>query len=335
MNTRIEILTLIAQTEQALEHIGVSKRMRLEYRREGFRKIRQYLEKRKQKYYVAKDVERFVTASYGQYKKKKLNKIKFYRIRKSAAMLEEYYRNGKLEWRSLPDLNYRAFPKQFQNFVSDYEVKMQATGVLSTSTIIGYKYDIYHLLNYLGDRGHSDFSRITLKMISDFVSAISKTHPNSMKGLLAALRSFAKYLNHSRQSPVDILPALQGIPARHKKIFPGFTWGEANRIVDSIDTSTANGKRDYAMLLLAKNTSLRGIDIVNLKFNELDWHSNKIVIAQRKTSVPLVLPLEPDVGNAIADYIINARPQISSPYIFLKSNHPFTKMDSRSRNDHD
>lgn len=80
-----------------------------------------------------------------------------------------------------------------------------------------------------------------------------------------------------------------------------------------MDKETAIGKRDYGILLLAKKTGLRSVDIVNLQFNNIDWKNDEIHIIQHKTNRPLILPLEPDVGNAIYDYILHGRPVAESP----------------------
>ena len=90
-----------------------------------------------------------------------------------------------------------------------------------------------------------------------------------------------------------------------------------------------SGKRNYAMLLLALRTGLRSIDIVNLKLGDIQWKRNTIEIVQAKTGTPLVLPLLTDVGNAIADYILNGRPDSQQPYIFLRTQAPYRKLSGQ------
>ena len=47
---------------------------------------------------------------------------------------------------------------------------------------------------------------------------------------------------------------------------------------------------------------------------------------QHKTCKQLILPLTADVGNAIADYILNGRPESNSSFIFLKDRRPYEKL---------
>ena len=79
-------------------------------------------------------------------------------------------------------------------------------------------------------------------------------------------------------------------------------------------------------LLLADNTGLRAIDVAGLQFDNIDWNKDKIRIVQHKTGRPLILPLDTPVGNAIADYILNGRPEYDSPYLFLSMIRPFRPM---------
>jgi len=80
--------------------------------------------------------------------------------------------------------------------------------------------------------------------------------------------------------------------------------------------------RNKAIVTLSLLTGIRAVDIVNLKVSDIDWVSDVICISQSKTNEPLVLPLLPVMGNAIAEYIVNERPKTDSPYVFLSCNAP-------------
>ncbi|WP_427854399.1 tyrosine-type recombinase/integrase [Desulfosporosinus metallidurans] len=79
-------------------------------------------------------------------------------------------------------------------------------------------------------------------------------------------------------------------------------------------------------------TGLRSGDIVKLQFINIDWKNDEIHIIQRKTNRPLILPLEPNVGNAIYDYVLHGRPVADSPYIFLRTRPPHKKLCNSSLN---
>ncbi|MCL1879683.1 MAG: tyrosine-type recombinase/integrase [Actinomycetia bacterium] len=107
-----------------------------------------------------------------------------------------------------------------------------------------------------------------------------------------------------------------------RKALPCLTEDEVSGLLGAIGTSTAKGKRDNAIVRLALGTGLRNCDIVALTLDDISWRADEIRLAQGKTSEPLALPLLPDVGNAIADYILNARPESEDRRIFLHVKSP-------------
>lgn len=104
---------------------------------------------------------------------------------------------------------------------------------------------------------------------------------------------------------------------KESKLPSTFTEEETRRILKSIDRSSTVGKRDYAILLCISVYGWRSSDVCNLKISDIDWGNNKISFIQQKTNVPAEFPLHPVVGNAIVDYITNARPNSDSGNVFL------------------
>src|SRR2546430_10584100 len=95
------------------------------------------------------------------------------------------------------------------------------------------------------------------------------------------------------------------------------------RLLGAVDRSSAKGKRDYAILLLACRLGFRAGDIRTLKLDNLRWAESTIEITQAKTSTPLTLPLTSEVGEALIDYLKSGRPQTTHREVFLKVNPPF------------
>ena len=55
---------------------------------------------------------------------------------------------------------------------------------------------------------------------------------------------------------------------------------------------------------------------MNLKFNALTGMPANYALYKEKTDIPVSLPLDTTTGNAIADYILNARPKCDSSMCF-------------------
>ncbi|MCD7893100.1 MAG: tyrosine-type recombinase/integrase [Erysipelotrichaceae bacterium] len=76
-----------------------------------------------------------------------------------------------------------------------------------------------------------------------------------------------------------------------------------------------NHLRNYSILCLIAYTGMRANDVANLKLSDIDWRNNEIRYVQQKTKKAHVLPLIPEIGNPMVDYILNERSG-SSEYLY-------------------
>lgn len=320
----------MTQTKVAISSFGLSKKTLSNYNYEGFIPICRYFAEQNQEYYSKELAEQLVLETRQQYEQRLMYRSKYQNIRKTVALLDECYETGTVKWSYLPNWSVKQLGKFFSNVLSAYVNEKINSESLGMGTIKSYKSGIVQFLIFLEEKGHSNFSRVTRKEVSDCITALAMRYPCGLGNVLPALRSFCAFLNDKQLVSIDFVSALQTVPAKRRKIRPGFTHQESEQIRAAINRETACGKRDYAMLTLAMQTGLRAIDITNLKYENIDWHNNEIHIIQHKTGHPLILPLEPDVGNAIADYLLLGRPDSDSPNLFLRSLPPYKKLENRS-----
>lgn len=186
---------------------------------------------------------------------------------------------------------------------------------------------------WLSSRGHIDFSRVNGRVVSEYLTECSK-------------RMVGSSLYNERQTVKDVLMFISEdgtlsetmnklflfrIPIG-KKVKTFIPQDEIADILNIVDRNTMCGKRNYAIILLATVTGLRGIDIVNLTMNSIDWINGEIRIIQEKTGNALALPLTTGAGIAIREYVLEARPHSKSDKIFVNSHAPFGKMKPTSLN---
>lgn len=110
---------------------------------------------------------------------------------------------------------------------------------------------------------------------------------------------------------------------RESRLFPAAEDGMVDAILNVIDTQTAIGKRDYAIILLGYVLGMRSVDIARLRLSEILWAKGEICFTQRKTAKSVVLPLTTDVGEALRDYILNGRPETDLDEVFLRALPPY------------
>ena len=103
------------------------------------------------------------------------------------------------------------------------------------------------------------------------------------------------------------------------KIPTTYTEDEISRVLSAVERSSAIGKRDYLILLLAAEYGWRSGDIVSFRFSQIDWDSNRISFRQDKTDVPVEYPLLSSVGNAIIDYLKHGRPKSDAPEVIVSA----------------
>jgi len=174
-------------------------------------------------------------------------------------------------------------------------------------------------LSYLESQEVVFCSDITAKHIAGYINTLLGYSYKTVELYLCALRSFLRYLNSNDLHPQDLSETIPAIKARKQNRIPSVWIPEhVTKLLDVIDRGNPAGKRDYAMILLVARLGLRSIDIKHLKLDNLKWSDNRIEFIQSKTSGVLILPLLPDVGWAIIDYLKNGRPKVESPYVFLR-----------------
>lgn len=166
-----------------------------------------------------------------------------------------------------------------------------------------------------------------------FSCALHMGNPGTAKQhvALSILRLFLRYLHERGILPVDYSHMVPKSNYRHNEHLPStFSDAEIKALLNAIDRGNPTGKRDYAMILLATRLGLRASDICGLKFEHINWEHNILSLTQRKTGKPLELPLLPEIGNAIIDYLKYGRPVSSDGYCFLQVQAPYGRTSPSS-----
>jgi Site-specific recombinase XerD len=190
----------------------------------------------------------------------------------------------------------------------------------SQTTIKDYRLYLSEFLTHLNSNGVNTVAEIAEAHILTFVSA----HPTNKLNIVSALRVLFRFWKqeHAVDGRFDDLFDTYKIHKRER--IPSFyTTAEVRLVEESISRSSAVGKRNYAMVLLASRLGLRASDIAGLEFSNIDWDESMITLIMKKTKKQITLPLLADVGNAIIDYLRHGRPQSTLQKVFLSSRAPY------------
>ena len=139
----------------------------------------------------------------------------------------------------------------------------------------------------------------------------------SLQGRVAELRSLLRflYLHALIATPlgrgVPPVPGWKdtGVPRR-------LAMTEVQTLLDSCDRVTMSGKRDFAILLLLARMGLRAAEVAGLELDDLDWRVGELVVHGKARRCDR-MPLPTEVGEAVATYLLEARPRVACRRAFL------------------
>lgn len=225
---------------------------------------------------------------------------------------------------------YRDFPPCFSKHAEEYLDDLRDAWK-SSITIGKHKLFLWRLTGFFVDHGVSSYDNITINLLADFFNLLLCNHcSQSIREYSNILRKYFSFLyenGYMKQNFATKIPASPTvkIPQRLPSVW---SLDEIERVLNSVDRSSSQGKRDYAILILASRLGLRSIDIRNLDFNDIDWENHQINIIQKKTGEPLSLPLPSDIGWALIDYIQNGRPVCNESKIFVHCAAPYVPIQT-------
>lgn len=321
---------LIEQTKESIRSFEHSQSTLYQYQL-AWRELTDYFIENNQVLFSKQLAEQYVLESKAKLDTGDIKRWRYKLYRLTVRMLIEVYQNGYFTWKRQKhgcptNFHQPAYVLLQKDYLNCLNKEGKATGTIQTYEIVSRQF-----LEYLEQKKIKDLLEVRLNDVSLFIPFISKRYqPTSMRTVLSALRSFLRFVESKNLTAYCLSSAIPSSSGRKTKIVPTITPEDEQKLLDSADCMTPLGKRNYAMLLLALRTGLRSIDIINLKLRDVQWKSNTIEIVQEKTGTLLVLPLLTDVGNAIADYILNGRPDSQQPYIFLRTQAPHQKLSGHS-----
>ena len=125
-------------------------------------------------------------------------------------------------------------------------------------------------------------------------------------------------------SPVVVAPRI----FKYESCPRFLTRAEVQRVLSIIDQETLVGKRDYAMLMLLATYGLRGIEVVRLRLDDIDWRHKTLYVKARKSGNNTDYPLTDSVAASVLVYLKSGRPQSTHRNIFLTTKPPFLPFTS-------
>lgn len=206
-----------------------------------------------------------------------------------------------------------------------YEQYLTALRGLAPGTIADHRATVSEFLQFMADkRPARSLGQLTPRELEAFVQQVAaRVSRATLQHVVAHLRSFLRWLaargvaRHGLDSQIDT-PRVY----RQEQLPRALRWDTVRALLESIDRTTAIGRRDYAMLLLVATYGLRSSEIVALTLDDFAWRAGELRVPRRKVDGVLTLPLTDETGDAVLDYLRHGRPTLPTRVLFLRVRSP-------------
>lgn len=151
-------------------------------------------------------------------------------------------------------------------------------------------------------------SALTAPDVTAFLAGMARIQaPGTTQNTASMLRTFLTWLYAEGLIAAPLAGTVPGAYRRRRIRMPALvTETEAAALLAACDRTTAQGLRDYAIVLILKRMGLRAGEIAALTLEDVDWRSG-IVVISGKGGRRDQLPLPRDVAEAIIAYLRHGR----------------------------
>lgn len=215
-----------------------------------------------------------------------------------------------------------ALPVWAESEVVAYRTIREKAGK-SRSTLDMDRSSLARFLTYLDSDGCQGFDELSVERIKSFSIQDSHSTNEGKNAYHVRIRGFLRFLESRNLLPKGIsksLPSINGVRVRPAVILSSDDQRCINDYCKQAEES--GGFLESAVLKIATQTGLRGIDISRLRCNSIDWNSREFTLIQQKTRKHIRLPFSNGVGNAILKYVEEERPTKKAPYLFISPRAP-------------
>ena len=163
------------------------------------------------------------------------------------------------------------------------------------------------------------------KVILDQIRGCRPAHAKTIVG---ALRVYLRFLATNGACQPGLDHTLPPVAEWKLSSLPRYLDAlQVARLIASCSKDGRQGWRDRAIVLLLLRLGLRAGDIASMRPTDIDWQDATLLV-RGKGRRDVRLPLPQDAGDAVLDYLENARPQVAIDRVFLCEKAPFRPLRS-------
>ena len=167
----------------------------------------------------------------------------------------------------------REFPAGLQEGAVNYLQKLSLHG-RRENTLRSHRNVLLRFTDYLFSVGVTDYKLLSADIVNRYVKVVSCNYSNSVVRLhYSILLRFFQYLAHSGYKETDLSLKMMPIVkvSASARIPTTLDLSQIESILASVDRESPQGKRDYAVLMIAVKLGIRTSDIRNLRPANFNW----------------------------------------------------------------
>ena len=211
-----------------------------------------------------------------------------------------------------------AAPGRYDTELNDFITAQQEGRWASESTCHSARWQITRFLDYIEQRSVA-LAAVTATDIDAFFEHMApRWSRSSLRTSAKILRAWFSYCERRGWARAGLADAILSPRVYRQEGLPlGPTWDVIGRVLAETGAEDPASLRDHAIILLLSVYGLRSGTVRRLRLDDIDWAHNHIRFVRSKSRREETAPLEPRVGNAIARYLREGRPNSDTRIVFL------------------
>ena len=172
---------------------------------------------------------------------------------------------------------------------------------------------------------------LDVSMVVAFLNQLEEERGNSSRtrnARLAAIKAFFRFMEYRVPSALDQARRIQAIPMKKidEKLVGYLSQEEMQALLDAPNPKSMSGIRDRAMLYLAFAAGLRVSELIQLRLDQLNLHSDPIIHVVGKGRKERVIPLWKETADALRGWLAVRNNTTQAKEIFLNARgNPMTR----------
>lgn len=191
-----------------------------------------------------------------------------------------------------------------QNIIEKYKTYLLLERSLSKNSVSAYIDDLKKLISFL-ETEELKFENVNLDNLQQFVAQLYDLGMNarSVSRVISGIKSFYSYLlldGYIKSDPTELLET----PKTGLKLPTVLSIDEINQIIEQIDLSTKEGRRNKAILEILYGCGLRISELVNLRLSDVHTKEEFIKV-EGKGSKQRLVPISQTALKEIQNYLLD------------------------------